>query len=112
MVGEITVVTGVFENTPQEILRQVGDHIRQKASPVVTCLASVSGNNVTFIVMADEPALKAGVHAGKLAASTAKVLGGGGGGRPDIASAGAKTADGLEDALRKVPGFVGEQIGK
>ncbi|MGC9489982.1 MAG: alanine--tRNA ligase [Thermovirgaceae bacterium] len=111
-VGEITVVTGIFENTPQEILRQVGDHIRQKKSPVVTCLASLSGSDVTFIVMADKPALKAGVHAGKLAASAAKVLGGGGGGRPDIASAGAKTPDGLEDALKKVPGFVGEQIGK
>ncbi|MGC9372368.1 MAG: alanine--tRNA ligase [Thermovirgaceae bacterium] len=111
-VGEITVVTGIFENTPQEILRQVGDHIRQKKNPVVTCLASVSGSNVTFTVMADKPALKAGVHAGKLAASVAKVLGGGGGGRPDIASAGAKNPDGLEDAMKRVPGFVGEQIGK
>jgi len=111
-IGEITVVTGIFENTPQDILRQVGDHIRQKKSPVVTCLASVSGSNVTFTVMADADALKRGVHAGKLAASTAKILGGGGGGRPDIASAGAKNADGLEDAMKKVPGFVVEQTRK
>jgi alanyl-tRNA synthetase len=111
-VDDVSVVTGVFEGTPQDILRQVGDHIRQRKNSVVACLASVSGKNVTFTVMADKPAQQAGVHAGKLASAAAKVLGGGGGGRPDIASAGAKAPEHLEEAMEKVPQFVGEQIGK
>lgn len=109
-VGGVHVVTGVFEKTTQEVLRQAGDHIRQRKSPVVSCLASVSGNDVTLTVMADERAREAGVHAGMLAREAARMLGGGGGGRPDIASAGAKNAEGLEEALRRIPEIVSEQI--
>ena len=102
----------IFDELPTNILRQVGDKIRQNRKCSVAVLVSKSKGQATFIVMADKDAVAKGIHAGRLAKSIAQTLGGGGGGRPDVAQAGAKKIEGLEEALGKAPDIVREMIRK
>jgi len=66
---------------------------------------------VSLVAMADEEAVKRGVHAGKLINKIAAVVGGGGGGRENVAQAGGKDASRLEDALNSVPRILQEMLG-
>lgn len=90
-------LTGVDANT----MRTMGDQIKDKLDKGVVVLASDLGEKVLFLVMVTEEAVKAGAHAGKLVGEVAKVTGGGGGGRPNMAQAGGKDASKIEDALKK-----------
>ncbi len=90
-------LTGVDANT----MRTMGDQIKDKLGKGVVVLASDLGQKVLFLVMATDEAVKAGAHAGKLVGEVAKVTGGGGGGRPNMAQAGGKDASKIEDALKK-----------
>ncbi len=90
-------LTGVDANT----MRTMGDQIKDKLGKGVVVLASDLGQKVIFLVMATDEAVKAGAHAGKLVGEVAKVTGGGGGGRPNMAQAGGKDASKIEDALKK-----------
>lgn len=94
-----TKVEGVDMNG----LRNLGDSLREKQTNVVIVLASAQGaDKVNLLVMADEEAVKNGAHAGNIVKSIAPLVGGGGGGRPNMAQAGGKNPAGIEDALAKV----------
>lgn len=107
----VLLCSGIFDELPPNVLRQVGDKIRNSRKSSVTILASKTKDQVTFVVMADKDAMAKGVHAGKLAKSIAQLLGGGGGGRPDVAQAGAKKVDGVKEALNKAIDILREMIG-
>jgi alanyl-tRNA synthetase len=106
----VLLCSGIFDELPPNVLRQVGDKIRNSRKSSVTILASKTKDQVTFVVMADKDAMAKGVHAGKLAKSIAQLLGGGGGGRPDVAQAGAKKVDGVKEALNKAIDILREMI--
>jgi alanyl-tRNA synthetase len=77
---------------------------------VVAVFATDEGGKATFYAGAGEEAVKAGAHAGNLVRAVAKAVGGGGGGKADFAQAGAKTAEGLEEALGKTDSILRAMI--
>ena len=84
---------------PADQLRAVADRIRQRLSPVVLVLAASIDGKPQFLAAASPELVDRGVHAGNIVREVAKVAGGGGGGRPDMAQAGARDASRIEDAL-------------
>jgi alanyl-tRNA synthetase len=90
-----TSVTGVDMNG----LRDLGDQLKTKLGEGVVVLASDCDGKVNLIVMATDGAQKAGAHAGNLIKAIAGKVGGGGGGRPNMAQAGGKNPAGIPDAI-------------
>ena len=80
-------------------LRELGDQLKEKLSEGVIVLASDSGGKVNLIAMATEGAMEKGAHAGNLIKAIAGKVGGGGGGRPNMAQAGGKNPAGIPDAI-------------
>ena len=75
-------------------LRDLGDQLKEKLGEGVVLLASVKGRKVSLLSMATDAAQKAGAHAGNLIKASRQIVGGGGGGRPDMAQAGGKNPAG------------------
>lgn len=92
-----TEVEGVDMNG----LRDLGDQLKEKIGEGVVVLASGSDGRVNLMVTATEDAMKQGAHAGNLVKAIAGLVGGGGGGRPNMAQAGGKNPAGIKDALVK-----------
>ena len=82
-------------------LRDLGDQLKEKIGEGVVVLASGSDGKVSLMVTATEGAMKQGAHAGNLVKAIAGLVGGGGGGRPNMAQAGGKNPAGIKDALVK-----------
>ena len=89
-----------------DAMRDMGDWLKDRLSSAVIVLASVQNNRPTIVAMVTPDLVAKGLHAGNIARDTAKVVGGGGGGRPEMAQAGGKSADKLDEALRGVPELV------
>ena len=83
-------------------LRELGDSIKDKIKEGVIVLASDLDGKVNLVVMATDEAQKNGAHAGNLIKAIAPLVGGGGGGRPNMAQAGGKNPAGIDQALAKV----------
>ena len=82
-------------------LRDLGDQLKAKLGEGVILLASDTDGKVSLVAMATETAMAAGAHAGNLIRAAAGKVGGGGGGRPNMAQAGGKNPAGIEDALKE-----------
>jgi alanyl-tRNA synthetase len=82
-------------------LRDLGDQLKNQLGEGVIVLASSKDGKVNLIVMATDGAMKQGAHAGNLIKAIAPCVGGGGGGRPNMAQAGGKNPAGVKDALAK-----------
>ena len=80
-------------------LMNLGDQLKGKLGGGVILLASENGGKVSLLVMATDGAMKKGAHAGNLIKAVAKLVGGGGGGRPNMAQAGGKNPAGINQAL-------------
>ena len=91
-------------------LRELGDQLKEKLGEGVVVIASAAGGKVSLMATATEGALKKGAHAGNLIKAIAGLVGGGGGGRPNMAQAGGKKPEGVADALIKVAEVVSEQV--
>ena len=83
-------------------LRDLGDQLKEKLGEGVVVLASAAGGKVSLVAMATDGAVKKGAHAGNLIKGIAGLVGGGGGGRPNMAQAGGKNPDGIDAAIAKV----------
>ena len=81
-----------------DALRNLGDQMRDKVGGVVV-LAAVMGEKVSILTMATKDAVAKGAHSGNIVKAVAKLCGGGGGGRPDMAQAGAKDVAKVDEAL-------------
>lgn len=92
-----------------DALRNLGDQMRDKVGGVVV-LAAAIGDKVSILTMASKDAVAKGVHAGNVVKAVAKICGGGGGGRPDMAQAGAKDASKIDEALSAAYGIIEDQI--
>lgn len=92
-------------------LRNLGDQLKTKIGEGVVILASAQGTDkVNLIAMATEDAMKHGAHAGNLIKKLASFVGGGGGGRPNMAQAGGKNPNGIEAMLAAAKQVLEEQI--
>jgi alanyl-tRNA synthetase len=91
-------------------LRTLVDNLKQKAGEAVVVLASAQPEGKVAIIAGVTPALTKRIQAGKLVGAVAKLVGGAGGGRPDIAEAGGKEQSQIGAALEAVPQIVAEMI--
>ena len=82
-------------------LRDLGDQLKEKLGEGVVVLASGNDGKVSLMVTATDAAMKQGAHAGNLIKAIAGLVGGGGGGRPNMAQAGGKNPAGIQEALKK-----------
>ncbi|HBX48617.1 MAG TPA: alanine--tRNA ligase, partial [Clostridiaceae bacterium] len=105
----INVVTAVCDLDVNG-LRDLGDKLKCKLGKSIVVLASTKGDKVTFISMASKDAVKDGAHSGIIVKEIAKIAGGSGGGRPDMAQAGAKNKDKVDEALQAVTAIVENMI--
>lgn len=95
----IKLFTGVLKDVDGNALRELADKIRNKGGECVVVLGSVVEGKVQFVSMTTKEAIAKGVHCGKIIKEVAAIAGGGGGGRPDMAQAGGKLPEKVEDAI-------------
>lgn len=91
-------------------LRDLGDQLKDKLGEGVVILASAKEGKVSLLAMVTDEAQKRGAHAGKFIKELASVVGGGGGGRPNMAQAGGKDASKIPDAIAKAAEILKKQI--
>ena len=92
-------------------LRELGDDLKNKlGDTAVLLLASVMEGKVNLVSMVSDAAQKTGAHAGNLIKAVAGLVGGGGGGRPNMAQAGGKNPAGVDECLKAAEDIVAEQI--
>ena len=105
-VGAVRVAAVKLEDMGMDALRAMGDGVKDRAPDMVAVLASTAGEKVNILCVCGADAVKAGAHAGKIVKEIAAMCGGGGGGRPDSATAGGKDPSKLETALQAAAGVV------
>ncbi len=101
-----TSVKGVDMNG----LRDLGDQMKTKLGEGVVVLISESDGKVNLVTMATDGAMAKGAHAGNLVKAIAPKVGGGGGGRPNMAQAGGKNPAGIADAIAEAKAVLAQQI--
>lgn len=98
-VNGLEVYIAKLDGTTPDALRSMGDDLKNKADNVVGVIAGVNGEKASIVAVCGKGAIAGGVKAGDVVREVAKLAGGGGGGRPDSAMAGAKDISKLDDAL-------------
>ena len=98
----INYVIKKFDGVDVNTLRDLADEVRNKVGSVVVLFATVNEGKLNFICAVSKDLVEKKIAAGKLIKEIAKVAGGGGGGRPDMATAGGKDIAKAEDALNKL----------
>ena len=106
----VKVLATALKDVDMNGLRDLGDQLKEKLGEGVVVLASVNGGKVNLMATATDGAMKAGAHAGNLIKAIAKIVGGGGGGRPNMAQAGGKNPDKVDEAVAAVYGVVEGQL--
>ena len=109
-VGGVRLIAARVDGVDAATLRTMSDKIREHAPDLVAVLAGADDGKVSLAAGAGKDAVKAGVHAGKLIREVAVLADGGGGGRPDSATAGAKDAARLTDALAAAEKMVASML--
>jgi alanyl-tRNA synthetase len=104
------VIIGEMPAGPAEVMLKQADRLRQKATSSVAVLGWVDEGKVGLLTTVTEDLVKKGLHAGKLIGQIAKVVGGGGGGKPTMAQAGGKDPAKLGEALQLAKKVVTEQL--
>jgi alanyl-tRNA synthetase len=95
------VIAAKVENADRDALRQMVDSLRQKLGSGVVVLASAEDGKVALITAVTKDLIPR-LHAGKIVQELAKMVGGSGGGRPDLAEAGGKDTSAIETTLGNV----------
>ena len=110
-VGAFSVIAARVAANDMDDLRSMADMTCDKLDTGVVVLAAVNEaeGKVSLVVKASKAAVAAGAHAGKVIKEAARLVGGGGGGRPDMAQAGGKNPAGVEDALAKAVEILASQ---
>lgn len=105
-VNGVQLVTKRVDNVDTNGLRELGDQIKDQIGDGVVVLASEMDGKVNLIVTATDGAIAKGAHAGNIIKAIAPMVGGGGGGRPNMAQAGGKDPSGIDAALAAVAGLL------
>lgn len=117
VMNQVTEVKGVkllavkLADVDMNELRNLGDQLKEKLGEGVIILASaMAPDKVNLLAMATDGAMKQGAHAGNLIKELAALVGGGGGGRPNMAQAGGKNAAGIDTVITKAAEALAGQI--
>lgn len=97
----VKLLAAAVDGVDMNGLRDLGDQLKEKLGDGVVVLASGNDGKVSLMVTATDAAMKQGAHAGNLIKAIAGLVGGGGGGRPNMAQAGGKNPAGIQKALKK-----------
>ena len=108
----VKVVAMAVEAKGMEELRSLVDVLRGKLPSGVVLLGAAQQEKVNFVCSVSRDLVERGLHAGNIIKEVARVAGGGGGGRPDMAQAGGKAPERLEDALARGLELIREGLGK
>ena len=111
-INGVKLLAVALKGTGMNELRTLGDQFKEKLGNGVVVIASEADGKVNLMATATDEAVKAGAHAGNLIKGIAALVGGGGGGRPNMAQAGGKNPDGIPAALKKAEEVLKEQLSK
>lgn len=101
-VNGVNVIAAKVKSSRIEVLREMGDILREKLKSVIIVLGSVYDDRPVFIAAVTPDLVALGYNAGSIVKQVAQVTGGGGGGKPDLAQAGGKQKEKLDDAITLV----------
>ncbi len=107
----VKLVTLRADSLERGQLRTLVDNLKQKVGEGVVVLASAQPEGKVALIAGVTPGLTKRIQAGKLVGGVAKLVGGSGGGKPEIAEAGGKDQSQIDAALKAAPGIVGEMLG-
>ena len=110
-VNGIKVLVKALSGVDMNGMRDLGDEAKQKLGEAVILYATENDGKVNLMATATEGAIKKGAHAGNLIKEVASLVGGGGGGRPNMTKADGKNPAGIPDALKKAKEVIISQIG-
>ena len=111
-INGVKLLAVALKDTGMNELRNLGDQFKEKLGNGVVVIASAADGKVNLMATATDEAIKAGAHAGNLIKGIASLVGGGGGGRPNMAQAGGKNPDGIQAALKKAAEVLKDQLNK
>jgi len=107
--GGVTFLSARVPPLTKSVLREMGDILRGKLKSAVIVLATVYNNNPSFLAMVTPDLVARGFHANDVIKKVAKVAGGSGGGKADMAQAGGRDATRLDEALDSVESIIAEK---
>ncbi|ANX01269.1 alanine--tRNA ligase [Thermoclostridium stercorarium subsp. leptospartum DSM 9219] len=110
-VSGVKVLAARLDQLDMTALRNMADTLKNKLGASVVVLASGFDGKVSLVVSATKDAVSRGIHCGKIISEAAKAAGGGGGGRPDMAQAGGKDVNGIDNAVKIAVAKIKEQLG-
>jgi alanyl-tRNA synthetase len=109
-IGGFVLVARSFKGASRDMLRRIGDRIRQRERGAILLLAGIEDDGLSLIGMAPDEAVKQGVHAGNLVKEISGMIGGSGGGKPGMGQGGGRDASRLADALASAEDVVKRQL--
>jgi len=109
-VGSVNVYPAKLEGVALDAARTLSDDIRSKDQSAVVVIALITDGRLNFICACGKDALASGANAGKIVKDIAVICGGGGGGRPDSATAGGKDLSKVDEALSSAAGTVAKYL--
>ena len=110
-VAGATVLAAVVDAANIDALREMVDRFRDKLGSAVVALGAVIGEKPLLVVGITDDLVERGLHAGNLAGTAARAMGGGGGGRPNMAQAGGRNVDALDKAIAGIPELIAQALG-
>ncbi len=110
-INGVKIISKVFKEMDVETLRSLSDSIRERVQNSVVCFGSDIGGKAMLLYAATNKAVEKGIDCGKLVKETVGIVGGGGGGRKDMAQAGGKDAANLEKAVEEAVKLAEKMVG-
>ncbi|MBQ6337412.1 MAG: alanine--tRNA ligase [Ruminococcus sp.] len=105
-VGDTKIVTAMYNGADADALRKMCEYIYDSVDDAVAVLASTKGGKLVFSCVCTKKAIEKGLKAGNIVREVAKIAGGNGGGKPNIAMAGGKDLTKADEALYALKGIV------
>ena len=109
-VNGVNLVTTKFEGMDMNTLKEVADNLRDKLVSGVVVLANIADDKLNLVVTSTKDAVDKGVHCGNIVKAIAQVAGGKGGGRPNMAQAGAPDVSKVDEALNHASEVLKSQV--
>ena len=106
----LSLIATAVPSADMNALRDLADQMKEKYPKGVFILCSENDGKVNLVVMASDGAIEAGAHAGNLIKKLAPMVGGGGGGRPNMAQAGGKDPSGIDAMLAGSAAILAEML--
>ncbi|MFA6308301.1 MAG: alanine--tRNA ligase [Clostridia bacterium] len=106
----VKVLCARYDQLDMDALRNTGDMLKGKLGSGIIVLGGSIGDKVNFVVMATPDVIQRGAHSGNIIREVAKITGGGGGGRPDMAQAGGKDVSKIDEALKAAVKIIEDQL--